>query len=174
MNLYILRHGLAVEHGTPGYASDADRPLTPEGERETRQIASATRSMKLSLDLILTSPFVRARRTAQIVADEHEAQASLRVSDELKPGGPFEKLVERINGVHPAPRNVMLVGHEPDLSELIALLLAGEPHALSVRVTKGGLCKLSIEILRCSRCAILKWLLTPNQMALMQAPGGPR
>ena len=69
MNLYILRHGIAVEHGAPGYAKDADRPLTPEGERKLGQIAEAMKALELTFDLILSSPYLRARQTAEIVAE---------------------------------------------------------------------------------------------------------
>ena len=68
MDLYLLRHGIAVEPGSPGYAKDADRPLTPEGERKLGQIAEAMEALELSFDLILSSPYVRARQTAEIVA----------------------------------------------------------------------------------------------------------
>ena len=69
MKLYILRHGIAVEPGTPGYETDADRPLTSEGERKMRQIAGAMEALELSFDLILSSPYLRARQTAEIVAE---------------------------------------------------------------------------------------------------------
>ena len=61
---------------------------------------------------------------------------------------------------------VLLVGHEPDLSGLISLLVAGDT-ASAVVMKKGGLCKLSTESLKHGRCAALAWLLTPKQMALM-------
>src|ERR1035438_4666613 len=69
MNLFILRHGIAVEPGTHGYEKDADRPLTPEGERKLLQIAEAMEALDLTFDLILSSPYLRARQTAEIVAE---------------------------------------------------------------------------------------------------------
>ena len=68
MNLYILRHGIAAERGTPGYANDADRPLTPEGERKLQLVAAAIKALELGFDLILSSPYLRARQTAEVVA----------------------------------------------------------------------------------------------------------
>ena len=70
MNLYILRHGIAVEPGSPGYKSDSERPLIPKGERRLRSAAAAMRKLELSFDLILSSPFIRAKQTAEIVAGE--------------------------------------------------------------------------------------------------------
>jgi len=166
MNLYILRHGIAVEPGTPGYAKDADRPLLPEGERKLGQIAEAMEALDLSFDLILSSPYLRARQTAEIVAEAIEARKKLEFSDILVPGGSTKKLVEFLNRLQPPPESVLLVGHEPFLSGLVSLLVAGN-QGCSVVFKKGGLCKLTVESLAPGRCAALEWLLTPKQMALM-------
>jgi len=166
MDLYILRHGIAVEPGTPGYASDADRPLTPEGERKLRQIADAMEALELSFDLILSSPYLRARQTAEMVAEALRARKKLELSDTLTPGGSTKKLVELLNRLDPSPDSVLLVGHEPYLSGLISLLVSGK-ETFAVVMKKGGLCKLTTESLKQGRCAVLQWLLTPKQMALM-------
>ena len=166
MKLYILRHGIAVEPGTPGYAKDADRPLTPEGERKLRQIAEAMEALELSFDLILASPYLRARQTAEIIAEALKARKKLELSDSLTPGGSVKKLVELLNRLQLSPESVLLVGHEPYLSGLISLLVSGK-ETFAVVLKKGGLCKLSTDFLQHGRCAALEWLLTPKQMALM-------
>ena len=166
MNLYILRHGIAVEPGTPGYAKDADRPLTPEGERKLLHIAEAMEALDLTFDLILSSPYLRARQTAEIVAEALKARKKLELSDSLTPGGSTTKLVELLNHLQPVSESVLLVGHEPYLSGLISLLVSGEQN-LAVVMKKAGLCKLTTESLKHGRCAALEWLLTPKQMALM-------
>jgi phosphohistidine phosphatase len=166
MDLYILRHGIAVEPGSPGYARDADRPLTPEGERKLRQVAQAMEALGLAFDLILSSPYVRARQTAESVAGTLKARKRVELADSLTPGGSTKKLVELLNRLQPAPESVLLVGHEPYLSGLISLLVSGK-EGLTVTMKKGGLCKLSTESLQPGRCAALEWLLTPKQMALM-------
>jgi phosphohistidine phosphatase len=166
MNLYILRHGIAADPGSPDYPNDADRPLTPKGERKLQQIADAMLTLELSFDVIVSSPYARARQTAEVVAEAFHAQKKLEFTDLLTPGGSPKKLVELLNGLKPAPDSVLLSGHEPYLSGLISLLVSGEP-GLSVVMRKGGLCKLSAEHLKPGRCASLEWLLTPKQMALM-------
>ena len=166
MNLYILRHGIAVESGTPGYERDADRPLTPEGERKLGQIAEAMQQLELSFDVILSSPYLRARQTAEIVAEALNARKKLELSDALTPGGSTRKLVEYLNRLDPVPENVLLVGHEPYLSGLVSLLAAGSESTF-VALKKGGLCRIAIESLKHGRCGFLMWLLTPRQMALM-------
>jgi phosphohistidine phosphatase len=166
MNLFILRHGIAVEPGTHGYEKDADRPLTPEGERKLLQIAEAMEALDLTFDLILSSPYLRARQTAEIVAEALKARKRLEFFDSLAPGGSTKKLVELLNCLAPPPQNVLLVGHEPYLSGLVSLLASGGA-TLTVVMKKGGLCKLTTGSLTHGRCATLEWLLTPKQMALM-------
>jgi phosphohistidine phosphatase len=166
MNLFILRHGIAMDRGTSGFDNDADRPLLPKGERRLRAAAGAMREMELSFDLILSSPFHRAKQTAEIVAEELKLKKRLQFSDALAPGGSFKNLLQQLNGLRPAPENALLVGHEPYLSRLISLLVAGGENA-AVEMKKGGLCKLESDTLRAGRCAKLLWLLTPAQMDLM-------
>src|SRR5262249_59652483 len=83
--LYILRHGIAVEHGTPGIPDD-ERPLTPEGRRRMRQIARGLRRLDLRPDRIVTSPLPRASATAEIVAGVLEPEQGLETADVLRAG----------------------------------------------------------------------------------------
>ncbi|HTL73079.1 MAG TPA: histidine phosphatase family protein, partial [bacterium] len=94
MNLFLLRHGLAVEPGTPGFKNDAVRPLTPKGKLQLRKIAAAMRVMELEFDVIWSSPLVRARQTAEIVAKELKAKEQLELVEELSPGGDAVKLIK--------------------------------------------------------------------------------
>lgn len=167
MNLYLLRHGIAVEPGTPGFENDADRPLIPKGQRRLREAAAAMKKLELSFDLILSSPFVRARQTAEIVAGELKLKKRIEFSDGLLPGGNPRALIHALNELKPAPKNVLLVGHEPYLSRLISLLVSGGADAAAIEMKKGGLCKLEVAALRHGQCARLAWLLTPSQMELM-------
>ncbi len=166
MELYILRHGIAADLDTHGLANDADRPLTPEGERKVGQIARAMEKLELSFDVILSSPYLRARQTAEIVAEHLEASRKLELSDTLTPGGSTKRLVELLHRFRPSPESVLLIGHEPYLSGLISLLVSGK-ETFGVVLKKGGLCKLSIDSLKHGRCAALQWLLTPKQMLLI-------
>jgi len=166
MNLYLLRHGLAVEPGAPDYPKDSDRPLTPKGERKLGKIAEAMESLELSFDWILYSPYVRARQTAEIVAEAFALSKKLEMTETLTPAGSTKKLIEMIRHRHPEPENVLLVGHEPFLSQLISLLVSGN-NELAVTMKKGGLCMLSAERVEHGRCATFEWLLTPKQMCLL-------
>lgn len=160
MKLYILRHGDAVEHGDPRYKEN-DRPLTPKGIQRTKQLAHVLREMRISFDSILTSPLARARETAEIVARGLKLQDNVRFSEHLAPSGSMEELVHQINTIRPAPKSVLLVGHEPYLSGFTSLLCTGGP-GLPVIFKKGALCRLDFEVLTCGKCAALDWLLQPR------------
>jgi phosphohistidine phosphatase len=159
MELYVLRHGIAVERGAPGYKKDSGRPLTKEGEEKLQQIAQAMLAIELKFDLILSSPFVRAAKTAEIVASELDHEVTF--TEFLEPGGSQLALIGQINDEK--PQRVLLVGHEPDLSQLISLLTTGGTSA-SIELKKGGLCKLTTDKLTFGHCATLNWLLTPKQL----------
>ena len=167
MNVFFLRHGLAVELDEFDYANDAARPLTPKGNKQLRTVATALHAMELRPDLIWSSPLVRARQTAEIIAEELKLKKSLAYVEELKPGGDEKKLIQTITRLKAVPENILLVGHEPDLSELISLLVTGHAGA-GFALKKGGLAKLEVEKLRAGKCALLAWLLAPAQMKLMR------
>lgn len=157
MEIYILRHGIAVERGTSGHKKDSDRPLTPEGEDKMRQIAEAILGMELKFDLILSSPFKRAEQTANIVASELDEEVTF--TEFLEPDANALELIGEINDEK--PQRVLLVGHEPYLSQLISVLTTGRSDA-AIELKKGGLCKLTTDKLVFGRCATLHWLLTPK------------
>lgn len=164
MKLYILRHGDAVEHGDPRYKEN-ERPLTPKGIQRTRQLAHALREMEISFDAILTSPLVRARQTAEIVARGLKAEEKLKTSADLAPSGDMRELVHTINTIRPTPKDVLLVGHEPYLSGFISLLCTGGLN-LPVTMKKGALCRLQVELLTCGKCAMLEWLVQPRVIGI--------
>jgi len=163
MNLFLLRHGIAVDPGALSGASDADRPLSQEGKKKTRNIARGMKALELSFDLILSSPYARARETAEIVAHEFGLDAVVEFSPRLEVGGDPASLVAEIAARGKDLNDVLLVGHEPQLSKLISYLLAGNS-GLSITMKKGGLCKLDVPRLRYARSASLEWLLTPSQL----------
>jgi phosphohistidine phosphatase len=166
MNIYILRHGIAVERGDPKFQNDSERPLTPKGKRQLHKSAAAMKAMKLRFDLILSSPYERAKRTAEIVAEGLKLTKRLKLTGALKYESDPGELIGELAGWRPAPENLLLVGHEPYLSRLIALLASGGED-LALDLKKGGLCKLEAERLRPGKCAQLDWLLTPKQMKQM-------
>lgn len=166
MELYLLRHGIAVEAGARGFEDDFARPLTPKGRRQLRKTSVAIKKLAKNFDLILSSPLVRAKQTAEIIAKELKLKKRLRFTNALAPGGAPRIWLRQLEREKPAPERVLLVGHEPDLSQLVSLFVTGGPQ-LQLDFKKGGLCKLEAEKLRVGKCAMLAWLLTPKQMKMI-------
>jgi phosphohistidine phosphatase len=158
MKLYFLRHGVAYEREEWQGENDELRPLTDEGVEDMKREARTLRDMGLKLDTVVTSPLVRARQTAKIVAKKLEMD--VQEDTLLKPGFDVEALGALL-ARHSSARRLMLVGHEPDFSRTIAQLIGGG----MVDMAKGGLARVDTDddaadnrLLRGS----LIWLLTPK------------
>ena len=157
-----MRHGIAVDRGTPGYADDAKRPLTPEGKNKTRLIAKGLVRLGLDLDWIVSSPLVRAVETAGLVSGELETRVPMDLCDALAPGGSAEALISYL-AKQANRRRVMVVGHEPDLSDLAARLMGAGRHA-NLTFKKGGCCLLRFSEFPPKSPGRLVWWLTPRVM----------
>jgi phosphohistidine phosphatase len=162
MNLYILRHAIAVQRGTPGYDDDSQRPLTDKGRGKMNKIVKGLRQLGIELDTILSSPYVRARATAKILANEFNMQDQIRFTDNLIPPGDFKDLIDEIHENYDV-ESLALVGHEPMLGQLISWLTTGNKE-LQINFKKGGVCYLSADDLYRDHRASLEWLLTPALM----------
>ncbi|HEY6074640.1 MAG TPA: phosphohistidine phosphatase SixA [Anaerolineales bacterium] len=163
MNLYLIRHALAAEAESPE-ADDSQRPLTSKGRRKMRQAADGLKTLRTRFDLILTSPYLRATQTARIVAKKFAMEKSaVIVTEHLAPSGSADQLVTEICEKYGSLNNVALVGHEPYLSGLASMLVAGDA-GVSILMKKGSVCCLSTEDLQYGRCAVLEWLLSAAQL----------
>jgi phosphohistidine phosphatase len=160
MNLYIIRHAIAVDEGSPEYEEDSQRPLTDKGKKKMRQIAKGLRTLGVDFDLILSSPYIRAKETAEILEDVFKLKKDIEFSDNLIPMGDPDLLIAEMNEKYRA-NSVALVGHEPHLSALIGLLVS-ENAGIDMTLKKGGVCRLSVDDLHHARKATLEWLLTPG------------
>jgi phosphohistidine phosphatase len=122
--LYFIRHGIAAKRGT--YANDDERPLTDQGQDRTRAIAQRLMDLGCRVELILSSPLVRAQQTSQILleaglAPSLETAAALAPSGELSTWLPW---LAQWQMAHPISR-LALVGHEPNLSDWAQQLVSG-------------------------------------------------
>jgi phosphohistidine phosphatase len=160
MDIYIIRHAIAVDRGTPEFTDDSQRPLTDKGKKRMRQIAKGLYALGVDFDLILSSPYVRAKETAEILADVFKTKADIAFSENLIPMGDPDLLISEINEKY-SVNSIALVGHEPHLTTLISLLVSNNA-SLDVILKKGGVCRLSADDLHHTRKTTLEWLLTPG------------
>lgn len=141
VTLYIIRHGLAGEHGS--YANDDERPLTEEGHKKTWRVAEKLRDLDLKFDLILTSPLVRSRQTAEILYTAGLSK-HLEESAELAPAGRLENWMPWFDQWRQTSGAVLaLVGHEPNLSEWAETLVWGRSQGRLV-LKKAGVIGLTL------------------------------
>src|SRR5512146_857348 len=168
MILYIVRHAIAEQRDpSNSEEQDSQRPLTDTGRKKFRQIARALGKLGTQIDLILTSPYLRAADTARILRKELDLGKDKVITvEDLAPGGDATRLMRDIREKYGAPESVALVGHEPGLSRLISVLLSGDP-TLLITLKKGGAGCLSTDKLEYGRCATLEWLLAPAQLTEM-------
>ena len=160
MKIYLIRHSNAVDPGTPGYEDDSLRPLTEKGRDKMKDIAFALKELDVRPDLIVSSPYIRAQQTAEILAKVLKYKQELAFSDALVPMGNADNIIGEINEKYSVDE-LVLVGHEPCLSVLIGTLTAGNPE-LAINLKNGGVCCLSSDDLHTERKAVLEWLLTPK------------
>jgi phosphohistidine phosphatase len=121
VNCYFLRHGIAVEPDE-WTGHDFDRPLTHEGIERMKCEARAIADLSLRLDVIVTSPLLRARQTAEIVADRLKLRDEI-VEDKRLADGFDTKRLSEILGEHDKADAIMLVGHEPTMSATIGRII---------------------------------------------------
>ena len=155
--IYLIRHGLAEERGD-SWPDDAKRPLTDEGISRMRKSVRGLSRLGVTLDVVLTSPLVRARQTAEIVAAGVSPRPSLISAESLAPDGSFAAVVADLEK-HVRKGRIALVGHEPGIGELAARLI-GSRHAIEFK--KGAVCRVDVEALPPSGPGDLRWLLTPK------------
>jgi phosphohistidine phosphatase len=161
VDLYLIRHAEAKPLGGDGVSSDEDRPLTEEGEAQTRRLGTGFHARGLRLDALLTSPLLRAEQTADgLLKHWPELAPKVEVCEELAPGLRAKKLARCLRGLDKG--SVGLVGHMPDLGEFLGWLIGSRK--VSIDVAKAGAALVTCKAVRKGE-GTLAWLLTPEWVA---------
>jgi phosphohistidine phosphatase len=155
--LYLVRHAIAAERGEE-WPDDTKRPLTERGIQRCREGAAGLEGLEVRIDEIFTSPLVRAKQTADLLAASLQPRPSVKLLAELAPGHTPAAAMAQLAKVAKR-RRIALVGHEPDLGELAAHLIGGK-RALPFR--KGGICRIDVEGLASKRPGSLIWFVPPR------------
>ena len=164
MKLLLLRHAIAEDRAAFGSSGKEDRlrPLTEEGRKKMRRIGDAVAGLLPELALIATSPYTRARDSAEILARAYPARPVLSEVVELAPTGSAPNLLKFLQAQKSLPV-VACVGHEPNLSQFAGWLLAGTEKSF-MELRKGGACLLDFAGRVAAGNATLLWHLTPSQL----------
>jgi len=154
--LFLLRHGLAET--VTRQKEDPDRSLTPQGEEQIQHAANTMKSLKASFDVLLTSPYLRARQSADIVTAKLNYKKECVTSIHLIPNADVEKTVDVIKKASKDKKNVLVVGHNPLLSRLAAMITTGGFSA-PIILSTGTLCKITLKRIKFGKCAELNWII---------------
>ena len=167
MNLYFMRHGIAVAADDAEVTQDDKRPLTNKGMKRMRRAARGLRRLNIPFDAILTSPVLRARQTAEIVAAALGMEAQLEEISGLAPESTVQHLLFGLTRYQDR-EHLLVIGHEPLLSRTIASLLCGSAvKGFEIPVRKGSLCRIELNAISPPGPCILHWFLTPKQLRLL-------
>jgi phosphohistidine phosphatase len=167
LHLYLVRHAAAFGRDPDRWPDDGRRPLTPEGEEEFRLAARGLARLASSVDVVLSSPYLRAWRTAQILS-ELDSWPAPEPAPVLEPTLPPEKAVQEL-GSYAAAESIAVVGHRPGLHELTAYLLTGAGDGLEIGLKKGGVVCVRFDGEPAPGRGELRWLLTPKVLRVLAA-----
>lgn len=160
MDLFILRHGEAGRSSAT-VRDDSKRTLTVEGEKEIRNISEGIKELGIKFDYIFSSPLLRARQTAELVSKIVESKNQIKELDELKPEGNKLQLYDKFSNLK-QDSSVLIVGHEPYLSELIGETISNGECKIDLK--KAGLVRIKVTATLPKLKGELKWLLTPKHL----------
>jgi phosphohistidine phosphatase len=159
MDLYIVRHGIAIDREDPKSPPDPERYLTEDGIEKTKQAAKGVVALGINADALISSPYVRAIQTAEIFASAlGYAKQKIRHSNLLLPGAdPALFFRELAKDKHSS--SVFVFGHAPHLDEFIAAALTTKHNITCLK--KSGVAALTLKRISPPSAQLL-WLATPK------------
>ena len=163
MDIYFLRHANAGEPRL-NPMKDEKRPLDKLGIEQSHDVGRALSSLDVAIDTIISSPLRRATQTAAVVANEIGYEDKVVTDDALRPGASYEKfrdLLER----HGRKDAILVVGHNPNLTEFINRLLGGGAALHVLELKKGSIARVE-KVGR--KAAVLRWCMTPKVVRSIQ------
>lgn len=155
--LYLVRHAIAAERGDD-WPDDSKRPLTERGISRFKESVGGLKELDAVIDEIFSSPLVRARQTADLLAAGVEGRPPVKLLDALAPGHPSATVMAQLAKAA-KHRRIALVGHEPDLGELAAHLIGGRR---PLPFKKGGICRIDVAGVSSKVAGTLVWFVTPK------------
>lgn len=160
MDLFILRHGEAGRSSAT-VKDDSKRTLTVDGEKEIKDISKGMKELGIEFDYIFTSPLLRAKQTAELVSKIVVPKNPIKEMDELKPEGNKLQLYNKLSNLK-QDSSVLLVGHEPYLSELIGETISSG--GCKIDLKKAGFARIRITAILPKLRGELRWLFTPKHL----------
>lgn len=161
LKLYVIRHGIAGK-SLDNELQDEARSLTKKGRDKIKEIAKGMKELAVEFDLVITSPLLRAKESAEIINDYCGSDHPLIVSDLLRPGSSYEELIKFLNSLKDN-ENIAIIGHEPFLSGFSSYCLSKSKNPF-LTIKKGGALILEMEgAIKPGQCK-LSWLMDSKQL----------
>ena len=158
MQVYLLRHAIAVPRGTASFPND-DRPLTEDGIKKMTKAAKGAAKILPTIEIILTSPLKRAYETASILAKAIGAEHRLEICKFLQPNGSMKNVMSTL-AKYKDLQSILIVGHGPDIGFIAAALLGSTDDFIEFK--KGALCCIEVESIPPKNHGTLLWHLPPR------------
>jgi phosphohistidine phosphatase len=157
--LYLVRHAIAAERGDE-WPDDSKRPLTERGIARFKEVVKGLDVLDVAIDEVFTSPLIRTKQTADLLAAGISGKPVVKLLDALAPGHTTTQTMTQLAKVA-RRRRIALVGHEPDIGELAAHLIGAQR---ATPFKKGGVCRIDVESLTSRRAGSLIWFATPRML----------
>ncbi len=169
LKVLFIRHASAdsADENTP----DEQRSLNDAGFIEARRTAEAIRAMDLTIETIYTSPLLRARQTANVLAEVHEVERVLDDPSLLPDGAPGEFAGRMLERLAEGPGVIAAVGHGPSIDQCLAYLVAGAED-IGTSLSKAGVGCVQLADKKSGLKTKLRWLMHREQLAAMSQLGG--
>lgn len=162
MDIYFLRHANAGE-SLADPKQDEKRPLDELGVEQSQQMGRVLKALEVKVDEIISSPLARAKQTAGLVATALGFEKSLLLDNSLRPDAKFEDFRQLLRR-HAKKDAIMVVGHNPSLSEFLSLLVSDEATDSTIELKKGAVARVQMT----RRQPTLQWILTPKTVQAAQ------
>lgn len=162
MQVYIIRHGVAVDMLDADVSDDAERWLTGVGISRMEEVAAGLEKLVSEFECIYTSTYLRAEQTANLIAQAYSSPPPVEKSTLLEPGAKLQDIVKLAQKISD-DGCVAMVGHQPDCSEIISALIgSSKPEQIEMR--KGAVCRIDVQGALLPGSGLLRWLLQPRCM----------
>jgi phosphohistidine phosphatase len=158
-SLYLVRHAVAADRGD-AWPDDAKRPLTASGISRFRRQARGLAALGVGIDQVLSSPLVRTRQTADILAEALSTKPPIVEVAALAPGGTYAEVIAEL-AKRTRRSEIALVGHEPGIGELAARLVGAKAAFV---FKKGAVCRIDVDALPPTGPGHLRWFATPRML----------
>lgn len=154
--ILILRHGDAQDLTECNSSNDFDRALTDEGKKKIIKVSKLLKAIGQEIDIVLSSPFIRAKQTAEIITENISTKNGLKIVDFLGCGSSVKEIAKGLTD-YTTSHSVMLIGHIPDLELFLGKLICAE----RIKLKKAAIGKVKLEN-SIELSGELEWLITPK------------